>query len=276
MRRGVWSCLAVIALATAAPGQETLSARPLPKPDSAPEAQAPQPEVGQDHAMDDVTPSPEESAGSGAASNDQGKQPLNDQPAEPSVPVEDDFAYSACLLTLYSFRADFKELPSIHDADQPGCGIERPVQISAILPGLEIAGGAVMRCETARQLALWSRDHLKPAARLLPEAARLTVIEPGSTYQCRDVIGNGDGADLSEHATGNAFDIMAFGFSDGTRLEIQPRQDSGEMAEAFQTAVRGAACLYFTTVLGPGANTAHDNHLHFDIKPRKGDWRLCQ
>ncbi|MFD2843675.1 extensin family protein [Paracoccus cavernae] len=29
-------------------------------------------------------------------------------------------------------------------------------------------------------------------------------------------------------------------------------------------------------MLGPGTNAAHDNHLHLDIKARKGGFRICQ
>lgn len=256
----------VFAISLPATAQETAPARPAPKPEAAlaagPDAAPTNPEqTGATTTTDAVLPAPEQ---------------RSETPPNRPVLAEDDFTHSACLLTLYTLGTNYAELPAITEPDQPGCGIARPIKVSAILPGLTISGDAVMRCETARQLALWSRDHLQPAAAFLPGPARLTVIKPGSTYQCRDVVGNGDGTDLSEHATGNAFDIMAFGFADGSRLEIAPRQDSGDMAEAFQTAIRGAACLYFTTVLGPGANAAHDNHLHFDIKPRNGGWRLCQ
>ena len=41
-------------------------------------------------------------------------------------------------------------------------------------------------------------------------------------------------------------------------------------------AIRGAACLYFTTVLGPGSNAAHDDHLHLDVKARNGGYRICE
>lgn len=134
-----------------------------------------------------------------------------------------------------------------------------------------------MRCETAWHLAHWLKDFVRPASALLPGQPGLTGIEPGSTYQCRPTVGNGDsGGKLSEHAFGNAFDVAALRFRDGSRVEIAPRQDSGDMVEAFQRAIRGAACLHFTTVLGPGANAAHDNHLHLDIKARKHGWRLCQ
>lgn len=278
MWRSARIALALLALGMPALAEDAAD-RPTPKPDAAvtadtaiPPAKPPQPEQA---ATENAPPAPEHPV---AAEPDDSDRPENDggRTAPATIPAEDDFAYSACLLTLYSLGSAYEELAAIREIDQPACGMERPVRISEILPGLALSGDPVMRCETARQLALWSRDHLRPAANFLPGAARLTSIEPGSTYQCRDVIGNGNGGDLSGHATGNAFDIMGLVFSDGSRLEIEPRQDTGDMTEAFQAAIRGAACLYFTTVLGPGANAAHDDHLHFDVKPRNGGWRLCQ
>jgi hypothetical protein len=43
-------------------------------------------------------------------------------------------------------------------------------------------------------------------------------------------------------------------------------------------AFRTAACGYFTTVLGPGANAAHASHFHFDLAMRgkNGDHRICE
>lgn len=198
------------------------------------------------------------------------EQPLH------STLQETDFDYSACLFALYRLGATYEELPAITEAENKDCGIDRPVQISQILPGLTLAGSPVMRCDTARHLALWLRDYVRPSAAMLPGAPRITGIEPGSTYQCRAVVGGTSRANVSEHALGNAFDIAAFTFDDGTRLEIQPRKDSGTLAEAFQSAIRSTACLHFTTVLGPGANEAHDDHLHLDIKARRGGFRLCQ
>ena len=71
-------------------------------------------------------------------------------------------------------------------------------------------------------------------------------------------------------------DIAAFGFDDGSRLAIAPPEDRGDMAVAFQNAVQASACLFFATVLGPGSNAAHDDHLHLDVKARRGGFRLCQ
>lgn len=201
-------------------------------------------------------------------------------PPAPKAPVtplfqESDADYSACLLTLYLSGAMYQELPPIRDPDGRGCGIMRPLKISQIMPAITLADAPVMRCETALQLGFWLRDFVIPATKRLPDQPRLTTIQPGSTYQCRDRIGDGS-ANISEHALGSAFDVMSLGFQDDFRIMIEPRQDQGDLIEAFQNTIQNAACLYFTTVLGPGSNTAHSNHLHLDIKARRGGYRLCQ
>ena len=103
----------------------------------------------------------------------------------------------------------------------------------------------------------------------------LSAIENGSDYTCRRRNNSQDGR-LSEHAFGNAIDVMGFVFDDGTRIAIEPREAEGTMVEAFQDSVRAAACLEFSTVLGPGSNASHDDHLHLDIMDRNGGYRLCE
>lgn len=188
---------------------------------------------------------------------------------------ESDFDHSACLLSLHLLGTDYTPLAEISDSNEGDCGISRPVEVRQILPGVTLDGSPAMRCDTARRLALWTRDFVIPAGYMLPGAPRLSRIEPGSTYDCRNVNSSESGT-ISEHALGNAFDVMALGFSNDLRIPIQARQDIGDMTEAFQRAIRGTACLYFTTVLGPGSDAAHDDHLHLDIKARSSGYRLCQ
>lgn len=97
----------------------------------------------------------------------------------------------------------------------------------------------------------------------------------GSTYVCRRRNNKPTGK-LSHHAWGNAIDIMSFEFDTGAPIRIKPRKRTGTSAEAFQRAVRYGACMTFTTVIGPGTDAAHANHLHLDVAKRRGDWRLCQ
>ncbi|MDP5307139.1 extensin-like domain-containing protein [Paracoccus spongiarum] len=184
---------------------------------------------------------------------------------------------AGCRLALALLGTVYQDRQPVTDADQRDCGIARPIEVSQIIPGLALEGGAVMRCDTARSLGFWARDFLRPAAATLPGAPRVTGLRLGTTYDCRGRVGTGaDVPKLSEHAYGNAIDIAAFQMDNGQDLVVTPREDSGDRAEAFQRAVRGAACLYFTTVLGPGANAAHAEHLHMDMAARRNGWRLCQ
>jgi len=272
------------ALAAVPAGQAHAQDMPAPRPGQAADPSADQ----ADGRPDDQRPAPRpetpptSKTGVPPAAAAEGAVPvLAPAPAAPSVPPmhsvlrESDFDHSACLLELTMLGADYSEEPPLLDQDQRDCGIDRPILLRRPLPGIEIPGGAAMRCDLARELGHWLRDFVRPAAALLPGQPRLVALEPGSTYQCRATVGT-QAESLSQHAFGNAIDIAAFRFDDGSRIAVEPRQDQGDLQEAFQRAVRGAACLHFTTVLGPGSNAAHEDHLHLDIKRRSGGFRLCQ
>lgn len=69
---------------------------------------------------------------------------------------------------------------------------------------------------------------------------------------------------------------MGFRFGQGPALTIGALKPEDGLASAFQDAIRASACLDFTTVLGPGSNASHDNHLHLDIIARSKGYRLCE
>jgi len=202
-------------------------------------------------------------------------------PPEPAGPpvrellAESDADFAACTAALAALGARFAERPPLTDPDERDCGIARPVALSEILPGVALHPEAVLRCAAALALAEWTRDFVMPAARRLPGRGALTRIDHGTAYLCRPRNGVA-GATLSEHAFGNAIDIAGFGFARGDALSVTARAGDGSLEEAFQAAVRKAACLSFTTVLGPGADDAHADHLHLDVKARGGGFRLCQ
>ncbi|TWI29959.1 extensin family protein [Paracoccus sulfuroxidans] len=252
--------------------------RPDPKPESA-EAEAPPPKAKDIEPPVPAAPTPKLAYPKRATKP--AADPAPSAPAEPEAPPlhsslrETDFDHAACLMEIWWNGAQYEVLPAITDETNRDCGIDRPIRVSQILPGVVLDGDPVMRCDTARSLMYWLHDAVQPATRFLPGQPSLAGIEPGSTYQCRATVGN-ESSKLSEHALGNAFDIAAFRFADDSRFVIEPREDSGGMEIAFQAAIRASACLYFTTVLGPGSNAAHDDHLHLDIKARNSDWRLCQ
>lgn len=186
-----------------------------------------------------------------------------------------DADYAACLSELDALQVSYVELDPIRPEDDRDCGIIQPIEVTEIAPGVALEPAATLRCPTAAALGRWTRDFVLPASARLQDYGALTAIENGSAYICRPRVGGASGK-LSEHAFGNGVDVMAFGFEADRRIAVQPREGDGTAAEAFQDAVRATACLEFSTVLGPGSNAAHDDHLHLDIKARSTGWRLCE
>lgn len=155
-----------------------------------------------------------------------------------------------------------------------GCGVAAPYEISAVADTVAIKPPAIIACETAIALAGWVKAAALPYGEKLPGNPALTGLQNASGYVCRGR-NNNPAAKLSEHALGRAIDISAFLFEDGSRITVEPRQRTGKPQEAYQKAVRFAACLHFTTVLGPYSDANHRDHLHLDIAERRGGYRLC-
>lgn len=205
--------------------------------------------------------------------------PVDAKPAKEPEPVltikpEDEKEYAACLADLKAIGAVFKEEPRIDDGK--GCGIDKPLTLSTVLPGITLKPEGKMRCETALELARWTKDAVIPAAKVALESeGELTTINQASSYICR-LRNNAATGKISEHARGNAIDIASFTFKNGKSIAIQPRDEDSTLPGAFQRAVTATGCLYFETVLDPGSDEAHENHLHFDVIERKGGYRYCR
>ncbi|URK87287.1 extensin family protein [Rhizobium sp. RCAM05350] len=191
-----------------------------------------------------------------------------------TIKPEDQKEYAACLADLKEIGATFKEEARIDDGK--GCGIDKPLTLQTVLPGITLKPEGKMRCETALELARWTKDAVLPAAKVaLENEGPLTTINQASSYICR-LRNNTANGKISEHARGNAIDIASFSFKNGKSIEIQPRDEDSTLAGAFQRAVTATGCLYFETVLDPGSDEAHENHLHFDVIERKGGYRYCR
>ena len=195
-------------------------------------------------------------------------------PADPPPPAEEPKALAACLADLRAIGARFETQPAI-DGDT-GCGMAAPVTLKTVLPDITLEPAATLRCETALQIARMTRDMLKPAAEAaFPDRKTLTGIRDASAYVCR----NRNGADtgkVSEHAYGNAIDIAALRFGDEEMPVLIARQDDGTAEAAFQRAFNAFACLYFTTVLSPGSDATHQDHMHLDVIERTSGFRYCR
>jgi hypothetical protein len=194
--------------------------------------------------------------------------------AEPlSIEPETDEEHAACTRELQAIGAVFKDIPRIDDGE--GCGIDKPISLTEVLPGIKFKPEGTMRCEPALALARWMKNSVIPAGDVaLKKAGPIVTVNQASTYVCR-LRNNATQGKISEHARGNAVDIASFTFQDGTSVEVQPRREDSTLAGAFQRAVSAAGCLYFTTVLDPESDAAHEHHFHMDVLKRDGDFRYC-
>ncbi|QGG93130.1 extensin [Agrobacterium sp. MA01] len=193
---------------------------------------------------------------------------------DPPPPVEDPKALAACLADLKAIGARFETDKAIDDTD--GCGISAPITLTKLLPDVALEPEATLRCETALQLARMTRDMLKPAAEAaFPDKPKLAAIRHASGYVCRNRNSVETGK-VSEHAYGNAIDIAGLRFGDDDMAVMIAKQDDGTAEAAFQRAFNAIACLYFTTVLSPGSDATHQDHMHLDVVKRKSGFRYCR
>lgn len=268
---------------------------PLPKPTdknpvSVPASRTPNPRPEQTPATKDQAPDHgKEGEAKDPPSQNLNKPDINqskdqnDAPTEHELPSneadnrldiapEDPGELKACLSKLNALGTRYANISPIDEGN--GCGIEHPIEVSELLPGLSL-GGAVMRCQTALGMAHWLKNTVQPALDIARPGRKIVSITPGTTFACR-LRNNAPTGMISEHARGNAFDVAAFKFDNGETMEMKPRQDDHTIEGAFQKATTAGACLYFTTVLAPGSDAAHETHLHVDIKDRNNGYRICE
>ena len=187
-------------------------------------------------------------------------------------PKADSRQDAACRAALTAIGARFQTAPAINDGK--ACGIDSPVLLQGLPGGIAVEPAATIRCETALQLARWMEESVKPALKAAMPGETVTALSQASAYVCRNRNGAEEGR-ISEHAFGNAVDIAGFTLESGKTVTIRPADREPTLEGAFQRAITEAACLYFTTVLDPGSDAAHQNHLHLDVKARRGGYRYC-
>jgi hypothetical protein len=95
-----------------------------------------------------------------------------------------------------------------------------------------------------------------------------------SSYSCRQMVGAGP--HISEHAFGNALDIAGFILADGRKVMVKTGWNGRPEEAGFLHDVQGAACSVFTTVLAPGYNKYHYDHIHVDLMRRASGRTPCR
>jgi len=163
----------------------------------------------------------------------------------------------------------------------PGiCGMTRPLHVSALIGG-SVAVDKVLTidCPMIAALEAWLKDIVEPDAQAR-FGQRVVTLDVFGAYSCRSV-DNIAGARLSEHAFGNAVDVAGFTLADGREIDFVRDWKKPESPEAaFLHEAHAGACQYFTTVLGPGADAFHYNHIHLDLanhgSTNTGPRRICK
>jgi hypothetical protein len=165
-----------------------------------------------------------------------------------------------CLSDLKAANVDFLELGNVA---KEGCTVEGAVELDAVsspFGKVLMTGKPTMACVFARQFTTWVRNVAAPLT-LAYMGSKLAAIETGPGLVCRTRYAKPD-EKISEHARGNAIDITAFRLENGRSLSVMD----------------ASGCGYFTTILGPGSNDAHKDHLHFDYGMHGStyNYRICE
>ena len=243
VRRPLLIILALAGVLTCATSMEASATVPLPRPRP---AEAPAAAEHEEGPADQVSPS---------------QQPVEVKPPE----------LSACRTAL---TEDIAIAPSIPPIKGPGaCGGEDLVRLEAIVlsPTQRVAlkPAAILRCTMATAVADWIRTDMAPLAATL--GTTVSELDNFDSFECRGR-NRVKGAKLSEHGLANALDVRGLKFANGNTLSLTDRTVSRETREK----VLASVCTRFTTVLGPGSDWYHEDHIHLDLAQRRNNYKLCQ
>jgi hypothetical protein len=191
----------------------------------------------------------------------------SDKPAAEAAPAPP----SACRLALSEEIAIAPSIPDIHG---PGdCGGEDLVRLEAVvLPGKHLVSlkpAAILRCAMASAIADWIRTDVAPIGTSLGSV--ISDLDNFDSFECRGR-NRVAGAKLSEHGRANALDLRAFKLANGQSISLIDRTVSREIREN----VLHSACARFSTVLGPGSDWYHEDHIHLDLMERHNNYKICQ
>jgi len=164
--------------------------------------------------------------------------------------------------------------PSIPDIHGPGeCGGEDLVRLEAVvLPDkrrVSVKPAAILRCPMASAIVAWIRTDVAPLAANLGSV--ISDLDNFDSFECRGR-NRMVGGRLSEHGRANALDVRAFKLANGQSVSLTDRT----VARAFRESVLHSMCARFSTVLGPGSDGYHEDHIHLDLMERRNNYKICQ
>jgi Extensin-like protein C-terminus len=234
-----------------------------PQPSSYPQTAAPQPGYGA------PANAPISLAPPGAAPADQDEIDL---PPDGMARAGGAVVRGPYLAPASPYSPPYSERPEAAPAPLPPLG---PAQgnVAAVGP-VAVKPAATLACPIVSVLDHWLAWSVQPAAQRW-FGARVVEIKQISAYSCRGMNGNAN-AHISEHAFGNALDIAAFTLADGRRISVKDGWHGMPEEQGFLRDVQAAACQQFTTVLAPGSNAYHYDHIHVDLMRRASRRVICE
>jgi hypothetical protein len=177
---------------------------------------------------------------------------------------------SACQLRLAKIAA-FQPLPVLVGPGE--CGAVDAVQMDTVILSdqskVAVTPPAILRCPMAEEVAHWIRDDVAAAAKQL--GAPLRGLDNFDSYECRGR-NRVRAAALSEHGRADALDVRAFKLADGQAVSLT----DVNVAKDWREGIRASACARFSTVLGPGSDGYHEEHIHLDLAERHNGYKVCQ
>lgn len=158
-------------------------------------------------------------------------------------------------------------------SERNGCEVENRYDVRS-LGRISFSQTATMNCGMISPLNGWLEQTVQNSARQhLGE--EVVAINVAASYACRPR-NNRRGAKMSEHGFGNAIDISGFTLASGEHISVKDDYYSRGDAGDFLKQIRSEACGQFATVLGPGSDAAHRDHLHLDLQNRRSGSSYCR
>jgi len=156
----------------------------------------------------------------------------------------------------------------------PSLGPMRGPNASAAIMPAAVTPPATLACPLVSALDRWVSEGVQPAA-LHWFGTQVTEIKQIGSYSCREMVGSGTSS-MSEHAFGDALDIAGFTLADGRKITVKDGWHGTPEEQGFLHDVQLYACETFTTVLAPGYNIYHYDHMHVDLMRRSSGSHPCR
>ncbi len=135
---------------------------------------------------------------------------------------------------------------------------------------VELDSAITVTCHFALEILDWVREDLPGI--VSHEKGKLARLTGVGGHACRPRNGV-PGAQISEHATGNALDLAGLRLADGRTVSLVGSEGA---IRSLRDDLKTSACARFKTVLGPGSDASHKDHLHLDMRQRPRDYKICQ